>query len=377
MKNKTTKPFVDFYMRHGVIPTRQDISNLRRHLERRSALYRLLGVVPAWLEGKSVLEFGPGSGHNAVHTLRLRPARYVAVDANRASLASTAGLVRRHRGWTKCRIVDCGIEDFRTKEKFDLVLCEAVVPTQIRPAGFTRHLARFVRPGGVLVVTCMDPVSVLPEILRRHQASRVAPVSLPFGERVQKLTRFFQPHLRTLKDMSRKPEDWVIDVVIHPWTGGLFSMAEAIRGLKNIGIPLGSSPRFLSDWRWYKSIYGNHQWDSWEAQNSYEQHLHCFIDHRSLPIPQAAGRNRRLVAAATAIYEMVYGAERQGRVCPSSSLQSALRRVIAQLPPSEAAAKQALRDYCQCLGSDPRVSTGTFPSLWGRGQQYLSFVIDS
>ena len=53
-------PFVAFYSAHGIIPTRQDISNLETHFTRRAGLYRQLGVLPSFLRGRTVLEIGPG-----------------------------------------------------------------------------------------------------------------------------------------------------------------------------------------------------------------------------------------------------------------------------------------------------------------------------
>mgnify|MGYP006176012067 CR=1 FL=1 len=51
---------------------------------RRDSLYRVLGLPPSFVRGRSVIEFGPGSGHNALFTASLAPARYVLVDGARA-----------------------------------------------------------------------------------------------------------------------------------------------------------------------------------------------------------------------------------------------------------------------------------------------------
>ena len=74
---------VEFYTRHKISPVRQDITDLRVHFERRASLYRHLGILPMAIAGRTVLEIGPGSGHNSLYTASLRPSRYVLVEANR------------------------------------------------------------------------------------------------------------------------------------------------------------------------------------------------------------------------------------------------------------------------------------------------------
>ena len=83
------RPFLDYYGANAISPVNQDLSDLALHLERRESLYLALGIVPAFVAGRSVIEFGPGSGHNAIYTSSLRPRRYVLVDANAVGLAVT------------------------------------------------------------------------------------------------------------------------------------------------------------------------------------------------------------------------------------------------------------------------------------------------
>ncbi len=373
------RPFVDFYMTHGVIPTRQDISDLDRHFQRRSALYRKLGLVPSHLEGRSIIEFGPGSGHNAVYTLSLNPGRYILVDANQASLQSTSEQVRKHRRETDCQIVDCEIQKFATRERFDLVLCEGVVPTQDDPAAFTRKIAGFVKPGGVLVLTCMDPVSVLPEVLRRYVAHRAVPADVPFAERVARLTRYFTPDLRTLPGMSRKYEDWVIDVVMHPWSGRLYSMASAMEALADQAVLQGSSPGFITDWRWYKDIHGQARFDLSRNLNDYWTHVHAFLDFRSVVASRPAAANRALVRLAGKIYDRVYAVERTGKPYPPAALARDVKKVADSVRSSLPAAARSLDEFARLVG---KVAPGKpspfkqFLGLWGRGQQYVSFVVE-
>jgi 2-polyprenyl-3-methyl-5-hydroxy-6-metoxy-1,4-benzoquinol methylase len=375
---RASRPFLDFYMEHGVIPTRQNIGNLTRHLERRSALYRSLGIIPSFVRGCSILEFGPGSGHNAVHTLSLNPKRYILVDANQSSLKSCRKLIAQHGKNTDCQVIDCDIESFNTQERFDLVLCEGVVPTQINPAQFARKVAQMTKPGGVVVITCMDAVSVLPEILRRYLAQQIAPAELPFAKRVKILTRYFLPHMRTLKNMSRKPEDWVIDVAIHPWSGRLFSMATALKALQGRAIPMGSSPKFLTDWRWYKDIHGASTCDLKQSLEDYHSHVHKFLDFRSEASSKKPSLNLPLIRLAEDIYDRVYAVERKGKTYSrtkiSHDVQQVARMVQSDLPET-AQALWEYAGYVKSLQVDKPSPFRHFQKLWGRGQQYISFVV--
>src|SRR5919204_7018496 len=79
---KLTESLLDFYRRHRISPVRQDIRDLGAHFGRRAALYRHLGILPAFLRGRTVVEIGPGSGFNSLYTASLDPARYVLVEPN-------------------------------------------------------------------------------------------------------------------------------------------------------------------------------------------------------------------------------------------------------------------------------------------------------
>src|SRR5580692_434148 len=94
-------------------------------------------------------------------------------------------------GLPDTNVVHSYVEDFATDERFDLVLAEGLIPFQNDPLGFARHIASFVRPGGVLVVTCVDSASAIGEIGRRLLANRIAPPSMPYAERRARLAPVF------------------------------------------------------------------------------------------------------------------------------------------------------------------------------------------
>ena len=72
-KMQNRPAFVGFYESNNISPVSQDISDLNKHFQRRNSLFRSLGILPSLVKGIKVLEFGPGSGHNALYTASLFP----------------------------------------------------------------------------------------------------------------------------------------------------------------------------------------------------------------------------------------------------------------------------------------------------------------
>ncbi|HUL51246.1 MAG TPA: methyltransferase domain-containing protein [Candidatus Nitrosotalea sp.] len=369
-------PFVDFYKSRGIIPTRQDISNLDRHIERRLSLYRHLGLPPGAFRNVAVAEFGPGSGHNAVVTGLLGPRRYLLVDGNPPSLKSTKSLLKRYCPKLRFELRQSSILQFRSEEKFDVVLCEAVIPTQKNPPAFLRHVARFVRPGGVLVITCMDSISLLPEMLRRWLAWDLVRDIRAFEDKVTALAKFFRPDLDTLPGMSRPAEDWVIDQILHPWAGPLFSIPQAVSALSNRAMVLGCSPRFLLDWRWYKNIHGDDCADNSFAVKSYYRLGLNLLDYRVNlnGVDESAVRHVELVSQT--IYDRIFARERGKGNLSGREINSLLKPLIRILRAPSPITTRSVESFAAFVRSGMKNvrALRAFRGWWGRGQQYLSFV---
>ena len=73
---------LDYYLDKNLSPVEQDLSDFRRHLDRREALYRSLGLHSNAIKGKRVLEVGPGSGQNSLHVAHSMPEELVLVEPN-------------------------------------------------------------------------------------------------------------------------------------------------------------------------------------------------------------------------------------------------------------------------------------------------------
>jgi len=377
------KAFVDFYTKEGISPVAQDIADLEKHFRRRHALYRHVGIVPSLLEGRSVLELGPGSGHNSIVTLALRPARYVLVDANPVGLERTRGLLEQAGAddRTSVSFFESYIERFDADERFDLVLCEGVLPTQEAPLDLLRHVARFVKPGGILLITCIDAGSYLAEQLRRYAAAWVVPTGASAEEKLEVLVPLFGPHLQTIEGMSRSHEDWILDNLIQPFHGGaLLGIDQAIDALHPDFSVRGTSPSFLVDRRWYKRIVGPPSEFNEVAKQIYRSELHDFIDARTEHSVRDPENNLALLRACAEAYEAIVVHSETASPEAASMVERALDALRVPIGALHPLTRRSFDDYLAAVArlrkGEHEVDWGDFASWFGQGQQYLSLVRD-
>jgi SAM-dependent methyltransferase len=372
------RPFVDYYGARNISPVAQDISDVGRHFERRASLYRSLGIPPLYVRGRSVIEFGPGSGYNALYTAYLDPSRYLMVDANPRGVNETRALLAaRYPGAANHELVHSLIEEFDSGERFDLVLAEGLIPFQMNPAAFAEQIARFAGPRAILVVTCADAPSIIGEIGRRLIAYRVAGRELPEDERLRRLVPLFGPHLKTLTGMSRSVEDWIEDNVLIPFVGKTFGIDEAVAALGDSFDVYGSSPQFTTDLRWYKQLYGEERRFNERTATAYLENMMNFLDCRVTLPPHDAALGVSIRDLCRRIYQAMQtleagdGQEPAGDVAP-------LVRELAGLAERSPRTARALEELADALEIDPVSGVGErlneFVSFFGRGMQYLSFI---
>jgi len=376
-----SKPFVDFYKANNISPVAQDISDLQAHFDRRGALFRQMGIVPSSIRGKSVIEFGPGSGFNSIFTNSLGPSRYLLVDGNPTGVARTRELLQQYAG-TNCNfvVVESLIEEFQSAERSDFVFCEGVIPNQSNPINFLRHVASFVAPGGVLFVSCADSISCLADYLRRILALLVGSGVTDLKDRVTLLTEYFRPHLLSMKGMSRKHEDWVWDNIAHPLNnlGPLMSVKDAITGLASEFDFYGGSPDYFVDWRWYKDLVGADRQFNERAISSYQSNLHNFLDYRHIAAPRPLETNMELRKYCDQVRVLLMQYERDTSPESLSEIVRVLAAVSASIEGILPATGAAIEDFCSAVKAFKYGSkvpdVPNFSPWFGRAQQCISFI---
>ncbi len=377
-----TESLLDFYRRHRISPVRQDIRDLGAHFGRRAALYRHLGILPAFLRGRTVLEIGPGSGFNSLYTASLEPSRFVLVEANPRGVDDIRELFAAYPGLEgRVEVVSALADDYYPAEPFDFVFCEGMLALAglPDPARLLRTVAQHTAPGGVLVITCIDAVSQFSEVLRRFIAQRLIDPADDLGRQVHRLLPVFSPHLSTVKGMTRRHDDWIVDNLLNPASiGPLLCIADAVAVLSGEFDVFGASPRFLIDWRWYKDIAGEHDRFNEIALADYWASVHSLLDYREFPPRRDPAENRRLSDACLAVRRAVQEFERgrDGSIPPViAGTLDTLADSVAAFSPATAGAIQEVASILRPPSIDAAAVSASrrFAPWFGRGQQYLSF----
>lgn len=386
MNEAYQEQYLSYYLKHDISPVSQDVGDLDRHFHRRAAMYRHCGLPPSFIRGKKVLEFGPGSGHNALFTGSLEPSEYVLVDGNPKGIEEAGRLLGAFSWSENCRFLHSRIQDYSCDDRFDLVICEGVIPTQLNPSEILRKVASFVSRGGVLLVTCSDYASSLSEDLRKVLASLLLQQDCTSRDKTDArkkldvLRPFFTKHLANLEGMSRPVDDWIYDNVMQPTLGIRFSIKDAVETLSDSFDVYGSSPHFFTDWRWYKEIHGNHRNYNQLMIDAFLCNVHNLMDYRSVfaPLPSPSA-GETLYGACRGAWEQSEKAHRSLKAEHLEALCNTLSLISNQCAPFSGAIPQAISEFTAAVRNF--TATGRlqdnfshFPSWFGRGQQYLSFI---
>lgn len=360
---------LDFYRQHQISPVKQAIGDLPAHFQRRAGLYRALGLPPVAINGHSVLEVGPGSGENALYTLSLGPnVSYQLIEPNHAAAERLRSMLPAHL----VEIDESRLQDITPFPYWDVVICEGLLGLSGGdPQALLGKLTGFVKPAGILVITTIDPISDCAEVIRRALAHRLLNRSASLVEQVETLKPAFTSHLNTLKGMTRSVEDWIVDNLLNPASiGPTFSIPEACQALDGQFEVLGSSPRFLTDWRWYKDTVPGTLW----AQQAYWEQAHNLMDYRVITQARPDWDNRHLMRVCVRVREVIREFEQQ----PADASTEPVMQALMDLTGLPRLTMCAIRQAIQLLNTPPSaeaISEAKELAPWfGRGQQYLSFV---
>jgi SAM-dependent methyltransferase len=377
------KPFVDYYNAHNVIPVGQDLTDLDGFAFRRNYLYTTLGVPLRQFNRRSVLEFGPGGGFNAVATSMHEPELYVFVDAVQASLLGLAEKNRINQFRAKhIEIVESDIFDYRDERKFDYVICEGVIHCQTEPERMLRQVSGFVDEGGILITTTISAASILSEICRRLLRVKISKEAQDFESRVRFASRIFDSHLKVLGASTRTPEDWVIDSIFHDWHDGkyLFDLLESAEVLKGEFDFYQSSPRFLTDDRWYKKVVRGSLSSTDLLARQYPAMAAALLDYRLslttiMKIESDLSFVEELSRLACEVHDKIIESNSYDELQEFFRVILELRRSLpVEFSPTASAIDDFVTSLREFIDDSEKVTFHQFKNWWGRGQQYASFI---
>ena len=290
----TTKTdHLQFYMENDISPVRQDIANLPRHFDRRGSLYRYLGLPKLFFRDKDVLEVGPGSGHNSLYVASCLPKSYDLLEPNPTGQAGISQLYDEFSiDHTSPHLIKQRLEDFTPERKYDVVISECWLGVSRHERQMMAKLCTFLKPDGILIITLASPIGAVANAFRRLLSDMLTWGIVSMEDKTEILVRAFGSHLATMQDMTRPYEDWVQDCMINPGFMTICPTPEMfMEGLGNKFSIYNSYPRFDTDWRWYKSLYGENRCFNERYMESYYTNCHNFYDYNSLYPPRDPAKN--------------------------------------------------------------------------------------
>lgn len=368
--NQPKRPFLDFYKEHSIIPTTLEISDKEEFFEQRNYLFESIGVSSRFLSGRKFLEFGPGTGQKTDHLLSLKPKKYVAVDNNPESLKSTQIVVSNSSFAGSANVVNADFLDYQDSEKYDFILAELVLPTQQNPQLLLKKLIDTLEVGGILVFTCSDSISLLSETLRRAVVKKLEFVSHDLNASAKRIIDFFETDLDFLVGMNRRRVDWAIDQMIQPMIGPQLSIPEAIEEFRNTAKFHGSSPRFVEDFRWYKSPDTKVVPLNTIAEKNYWGKCHNFLDYRQEYRPCEEKFNRQLKNLSDDIYSVVHESEWTSE--SFTSVEEYCKKIKTLISTISPETSKSIASFIDFWATGDQKALELFRPWWGRGTQYIS-----
>jgi len=118
---------------------------------------RRLKILPALKRGQTALELGCGGAENSL-ILAKRGLRCTAMDISKEQIAYAASLADQHN--VKINFIVSPLETFHTKVRgtFDFIHSSHAFEFVKNPAAILRRVARFLKPGGHLMLSTVHPL---------------------------------------------------------------------------------------------------------------------------------------------------------------------------------------------------------------------------
>jgi SAM-dependent methyltransferase len=279
---------LDYYQRFGFNPVPIDVENQEvwvAHFEKRINLYQShLGIPFSFLRDRDVLEIGCNSGENAL-VLASAGARLTLVEPNEQvvprirHLFQTFGL-EHHID----ELITRDVQNFETDRLFDLVIAEGFLFTLPDRDRILAQICRFIRPGGLWIVSFIDRYGSLVEMTKRMMvwAAMRAEGNEDIHSRasLEIAERFFLEDYKKL-NASRSFDVWWKDVLVNP----LMRSESFWSYLEIMGVISGEGGEFHSTspgwsrahhFSWYKNVPDKESRDR-EILKQWTRHLPYFI----------------------------------------------------------------------------------------------------
>lgn len=373
--------FLSFYRKHNISPVKQDITDIRKHFNKRASLYRELGILKNFIENSDVLEVGPGGGYNSIIVAMQNPRSYTLVEPNYAGYKEMLSLFNKNRLFTESTFfINDIFEDANLDIQYDLVICEGLIPGLENKSGLISKLKNSVKSGGILVLTTADEISGFFDIARRFIANKLIENIVDIKQKIIILSEAFELHLSSLGTPTRSVEDWVLDVLLNPASSNAehyYSMSDALKDLGEEFFYFSSSPNLFTNQTWYKKLeYEPDQYNK-KYISQFKTNRHSLI-LQEYPITHRPQKlNDELSALCSSFGVLSKKAENNELnfgYCEKEIILI-VKSIVDNL--QDESIKEILSEFIYILQNttiDNIRNMKKFKSAFGKGQQYMSFV---
>lgn len=373
---------LEYYIKEGISPVHQDISDLEKHFQIRESLYFLLGLVPISFKGKDVIEVAAGSGHNSVYISSLCPRTFHLIEPNPVGAEDIIEVFENLSiNHTKPKLFTQYLEDFEAETPYDIVICEGWL------GGFLEYekkllvkLSSLVKTGGVLVKTFLPPIGGMATFLRRLLAHRLIDSEDSMKKKTQILCDAFSSHLNTMSSMSRSHEHWIQDSILNPYFCVAINTPSMCSEILGDQFTIYQSvPRLATDWRWYKSLHGAERRFTETFLAEYDANSHCLMDYRVKGTRRSIEKNTELQKLCYQFAIVTEENEKLGQKAYIKNVEPLLSEIIINIGNDLGVAVENALHEVNIILSRHKISTddiadmSEFSSLFGREQCYLSF----
>jgi hypothetical protein len=234
-----------------------------QHFAKRKNLYeRHLGIPLSLLKGARILEFGPNSGENCL-VPALFGSRLTLVEPNDLVLPRLKELFNRFDVIDQIDAIHCEtIDEFTTRQTFDLVVAEGFLYTLPNKELLLKKIVGLVDPGKFGIISINDKYGGLLELLRRvilFQVCRLNNIEdIQSIDCLELAIELYADDFNKINS-SRTFDAWWKDTLVNPFytTNYLWSFPEVLTILQDEMCEFYSSSPVWSThqhYNWYKNI---------------------------------------------------------------------------------------------------------------------------
>lgn len=271
-----SETLLDYYRKHSISTEHGVDAEWEDHLARRQKLYRQLGIPLLTLRGCSVLEVGPGEGHNTLPLLKEWGIAHV--DLLEPNLIARSELEKKFEKYAvprdKFTVYSDTLQQHHSEKKYDIVIAEAFFHNSEDWRECLLLLKKYVHKNTIVIVTCSDEISFYIEKMKRAVLQYYVKDIKKHNEKVRILQKIMKPQLAMLKGMSRAIEDWIEDMVFFPYCNEFMDMKKVIEEYSGEFDVLGASQNIFTDYSWFKDFEYDYISD---YKRQYDEKKHMFM----------------------------------------------------------------------------------------------------